>query len=357
MNGTAVAIGNGNGVGSAASAADPRLPSLKKDNCIVPGRYRQIFSAQENIRLYIQRFGENNVGALTVTAAECLEAADFQRRWHSFINALRPIFPTGMWTRERQPRSGNWHAHAVVNVGWDIKTNFPRAQVLDGFYANVDRRLRELWKRLRKAAASRGLGRIELLPLRYDAEVCAKYFTKYLTKSLGSEKCVGEERCHLFGRWGGVRFVFPRFSFLSARIMQKRKQLLAQMLELGSETELAKMLGPHWWFHHGEVVREMIMPLDYYMVGPVGNRRLDEIGRRALSRDWPSWPDDLPGEDVIERSQFNVFHSIGCRLFGRNSKEASNFAWSFFERREYVPQILNRGDRPRLLKLASRDES
>ena len=111
--------------GSRRGAPLPRLPCLKKDNCIVNGRYRAVFVAQENIRLYIWKFGEQNVGALTVTAADCLEAAEFQDRWHSFLNSLRKIFsPTGMWARERQPRSGNWHAHAVVNVGWDTKPTF-----------------------------------------------------------------------------------------------------------------------------------------------------------------------------------------------------------------------------------------
>src|SRR6266478_7289756 len=119
--------------GCGAVAPLPRLPCLKKDNCIVNGRYRAVFVAQENIRLYIWKFGEQNVGALTVTAAECLEASDFQEKWHSYLNALKKIFPTGMWTRERQPRSGNWHAHAAVNVGWNIKKDFPREQVEHGF--------------------------------------------------------------------------------------------------------------------------------------------------------------------------------------------------------------------------------
>jgi hypothetical protein len=173
--------------------------------CIVNGRYRSIFVAQENIRLYIWKYGEQNIGALTVTAADCLEAQEFQSKWHSYLNALKKKFPTGMWTRERQPRSGNWHAHAAVNVGWDIKTDFPRDQVQRGFYANVDSRLRDLWRYLREKAASHGFGRVELLPLKYDGAACARYFTKYLAKSLGSEKCSGEEKCRLFGIW--VAFV------------------------------------------------------------------------------------------------------------------------------------------------------
>jgi hypothetical protein len=67
--------------GCAASAALPRLPCLKKDNCIINGRYRSVFVAQENIRLYISKFGDQNVGALTVTLADCIEASEFQNKW------------------------------------------------------------------------------------------------------------------------------------------------------------------------------------------------------------------------------------------------------------------------------------
>ena len=95
------------------SGGAPGLPSLKKDNCIRRYRFKPVFVAQENIRLYIEKFGERNVGVLTVTTpSACLLAAEFQRMWHSFqSNVLKELFPTGMWNRERQPRSGNWHAH------------------------------------------------------------------------------------------------------------------------------------------------------------------------------------------------------------------------------------------------------
>ena len=343
----------GESAGCGAQAPLPRLPCLKKDNCIVNGRYRSVFVAEENIRLYIGRHGEDNIGSLTVTAADCLEAADFQLRWHSYLNALRKVFPTGMWTRERQPRSGNWHAHAAVDVGWDIKTNFPRQQVQRGFYANVDPRLRQVWKYLREKAASHGFCRVELLPLKHRGAICARYFTKYLAKSLGSEKCSGEERCRLFGVWGGVRFAHSRFSFLTSRIVQKRKKWLAEMLELGDETKLSEALGPHWWFHFGKALCEVIMPYDFYKVGPVANRQFDELGLRALEHDWAAWPGE-PSSDIIERSQFNLFLDIGVHMFGRNSGQAMDYAMYFMEKRHLVAPILRTPNPQGALKLQIR---
>jgi hypothetical protein len=308
-----------------APATAPALPSLKKDNCITNGKYRSVFVAQENIRLFIWKTGEENVGALTVTAAECLEVREFQEKWHSFLNALKKELPCGMWTRERQPRSGNWHAHAAVNVGWDIKSDFPRDQVAKGFYANVDARLRDLWKYLREKAASRGLGRVELLPLKYSGSACARYFTKYLTKALPSEKLSGDEKCRLFGVWGGVRFVHSRFSFLSSRIVQKRKEWLAQELELSDGAQLAQRLGPHWWFHFGAPLCEVIMPIGFYKIGPKDDLRWDDIGLNAHIRDCAAWP-GLPPDDGMRHSQFTLFRDIGAHLFGTHSREAIQFA-------------------------------
>jgi len=308
-----------------ASATASALPSLKKDNCIINGNYRSVFVAQENIRLYIWKFGEQNVGVLTITVADCISASEFQKKWHSFLNALRKIFPTGMWVRERQPRSGNWHAHTVVNIGWDIRTNFPFDEVRKGFYANVDQQLRAVWKRLREIAESHGFGRTELLPLKYHGPACSRYLTKYLTKTFGSGKLLGEERCRLFSPWGPVRFVHRRFSFLSSRIVQKKKQWLAQVLDLSDETCLASAVGRRWWLAIRDSLSQLIMPAEFYMIGPDCNRDFDSIGLRACQIDWPTWPEP-PSWDLIQRSQFNLFHDVGLLLFDGDSQRAIRFA-------------------------------
>jgi len=309
----------------------PRLPSLKKDNCIVNGKYRSAFVAQENIRLYIWKFREQNVGVLTVTIADCIEAAEFQRKWHSFLNALRKIFPTGMWVRERQPRSGNWHAHAVVNVSWDIKTNFPFDQVRKRLYANVDERLRQLWRQLREISEAHGFGRIELLPIKHSGQAYARYLTKYLTKEFGLSKLLGEERCRLFSVWGKVRFVRPKFTFLTSRIIQKKKLWLAQILELPDETCLASALGPRWWFHIGEALSQVIMPIDFYRVGSSGGRDFDQIGMRQWIADWMGFAGEQPA-GMMERSHFNLFYNVGVHCFEQTPEGATRLAINLVEK-------------------------
>lgn len=171
----------------AAPAAGPVLPCLKKDNCIRSGRHRSVFRAEESIRLYVQKHGENNCALLTITTpAECLEAKQFQAKWHSYhSNVLRKMFATGMWVRERQPRTGNWHSHAVVALEWDVRTGFPFDEVRARRYKDVDPRLRELRRQLRDSSVSHGFGRTELIPLKHRGRACASYLTKIPSKGSG----------------------------------------------------------------------------------------------------------------------------------------------------------------------------
>jgi len=328
-----------------ASATAPALPCLKKDNCIRPGRHRSVFRAEESIRLYIQKYGENNCALLTITTpSECLETKEFQAKWHSYhSNVLRKRFRTGMWIRERQQRTGNWHAHAVVNLGWDVRMAFPFAEVEARIYKNVDPRLRELWKELRESAASYGFGRTELIPLKYSGRACASYLTKYLAKAFNSAKSVGEEKSRLFSPWGGERFVYPGFVFLASRITQKRKQWLAEALGVDTPAQLKVFLGPHWWFFFGKALSEVILPDEYYKVGSPGETRWDDLGLGACARDWAAWPGE-PNEDVAQRSRFNLLADIGTHIYGKG--QGSNFAANSMSQR---PEVSGREPDPQLL--------
>ena len=270
----------GESAGCGAQAPLPRLPCLKADNCIRTARRKQLFVAQENIRLYIERFGVSNVGLLTITTrSECLTARDFQAKWHSFrTNVVKRMFPTGMWVRERQQRTGNWHAHAVVDLGRDVRTEFPFDQVKRGLYANVDAGLRCIWKVLRQKASSHGFGRTELLPIRQNGSKCARYLTKYLGKAFGSEKTFGEEKCRLFGVWGGVRFVHSQFDWVSNRIIRKRKMWLAATAGVDGFEGFRALYGPRWSFVIGEALMKVILPVEFYQVKKVDRYEWDDLG-------------------------------------------------------------------------------
>ena len=314
--------------GTGAAAVGSALPSLKKDNFPRKQKWKSQFVAEENIKGYIVRFGELNVGLLTVTVSDCLSAKDFQILWYPFMKALRKLFPHGMWIRERQPRSGNWHAHCIVNLGRDFKTGFPFAQVEKKFYANVAPWIRELWKILRELAEKYGFGRIELLPLKHSGKACARYLTKYLSKAMGSEKAEGEEKCRLFGVWGKVRSVLPKFCLVKSRIIEKRKEWLAADSELADKSLIKQMFGPHWWHHLGETLKNVIMPVEYYQIRINGELVWDDLGRTAYEADLQEFADLSNDEDKVRESLYQFYYAQGKYIFGGETNQAHEHAMS-----------------------------
>ncbi|HMJ90399.1 MAG TPA: hypothetical protein VK530_11310 [Candidatus Acidoferrum sp.] len=307
-----------------------------------------MFVAQENMRLYIEKFGVDRVGLLTITVpGECLSARDFQSRWHSFrTNVLVKLFKTGMWVRERQIRTGNLHAHAVVNLGRDVRTSFPFEEVQQGFYANVDAELRSIWKQLRERAKGYGFGRTELLPVKRTGAGCARYLTKYLGKAFVSEKCVGEERCRLFGVWGGVRFVHARFDWASSRIMRRRKQWLAETAQLVDTDGFRGLYGNQWWFVIGDALMKVILPIQFYQIEKRGKYEWDDLGWFAYQADLGRYP-DLISDDARRRRSLFDFYCVEGAAFDMAPGQAARYAMGrigYLEQngRQLDPQILLR---------------
>jgi hypothetical protein len=204
----------------------PRFPCIREGQLhrsnVRKGRRKQVAAARLRLRALVERVGIKRIAVLTVTTAdECRSSADFQRRWHSFrTHVLSRWLTPGVWMRERQPRTGNWHAHALVDAGFDIQTEFPFEDVSRNNYRSVRREVRSLWKRLREEALRYGFGRTQLLPIderRGGADAVVGYLTRYLSKSFSSEKLSGEEKGRLLGMWGlrGMDLLYPDYGAIS----------------------------------------------------------------------------------------------------------------------------------------------
>src|SRR6184192_2406905 len=117
--------------GCGAQAPLPRLPCHESSNLNGTANRKRLFAAQENMRGYVRRVGEDRIGVLTVTTADqCRSLMEFQRRWNSLMtNFVRRLWRSGVWVRERQIRTGNWHGHALVDVGFEIRLGFPFEEV------------------------------------------------------------------------------------------------------------------------------------------------------------------------------------------------------------------------------------
>jgi hypothetical protein len=80
------------------------------------------------------------------------------------------------------------------------------------------------------------------------------------------------------------------------------------------------------------------------------HRHFDDLTLRALERDWAAWLGE-PSDDLMNRSQFNLFHDIGIHLFGRNSRRALDYAIYFFEKRQNTSQVFEVSDPQRYFAL------
>lgn len=236
-----------------SAGAAPALSLAQKDNC---NNRRSQFVAEQNIGWYIRFSGEDRVmvGYLTCPGAQSL--IEFQRKWHSFLTGvLSKVFVSGMWVRERQSRTGEWHAHFVVVVGFDVRSRYPWEEVARRDYRNVDQTIRDLWKVLREGSKTYGFGRSNLEPIKTSGEAAARYVSKYLSKRTGSTKMVGEEKARLFGLWGTRRYCSSQFSWNTSggRESRVKKKLIAQCLALISRSNInghddfRRVLGRKWW--------------------------------------------------------------------------------------------------------------
>jgi len=80
-----------------------------------------------------------------------------------------------------------------------------------------------------------------------------------LAKVRGSDKSKGEEKCRLFGAWGGVRYVITPFSFVRSRILRKRKAWLAAEMGIEFYADFKTMFGKRWWHHLGQFLLDVVM--------------------------------------------------------------------------------------------------
>ena len=183
-----------------ASAPAPAFLHLGKDKCNGSGKSK--FVAEENIR-YLFSLQARITSAFSSRLFLMVCRLRNSKRNGTVFNWSAPQ-NLSEWDvdAERQPRSGCWHCHAVVDMRRDIKTGFPFEEVARKDYRNVDRELRALWRLVRMKAKAYGFGWNTLEPIKTNGKVAAKYLAKYLSKAQSSDFRVGEERARLFGVWG-----------------------------------------------------------------------------------------------------------------------------------------------------------
>lgn len=123
----------------------------------------------------------------------------------------------------------------------------------------------------------------------------------------------------------GATCVLSTFaSPLCRRGLYKEKAIFAEEMLYADPRELTK-LSKHWWFHFGRSLAEVAMPDDFYNVGPAESRYIDDIGLKAIVRDFQDQT-EICNKDPITRSHFNLFSDVGSYLFRGSRRQALEFA-------------------------------
>ena len=140
-----------------------------------------------NVHQFIETFGLNHVGFLTLTFADDVqEVKEAQRRFHSLrTNFLKKHFEHYICVYERM-KSGRIHFHLIVNTREDIRRGLNFKQIQARNYTSANKALRQLWQILRENMDKYGFGRSELLPVKTNSKGLARYVAKYISKHINS---------------------------------------------------------------------------------------------------------------------------------------------------------------------------
>lgn len=142
-----------------------------------------------NVHQFIETFGINHVGFLTLTFADDVQdVKEASRRFHSLrTNFLSKHFKHYICVYERT-KKGRIHFHLIVNTREDIRRGLNFAAIAARNYTSANPALRQLWKLIRENVGKYGFGRSELLPVKTNSKGLARYVAKYIAKHIDSRK-------------------------------------------------------------------------------------------------------------------------------------------------------------------------
>lgn len=188
---------------------------------------KSAFALGLNVQNFVDVFGLNNLGFLTLTFADNVTYfKEASKRFHSLrTHVLNVRYKAYVKVMERT-KKGRIHYHLLVALRSDIRTGFDFQAVENSDYRSANKALRDEWVFWRKNARKYGFGRTELLPIRSTSEGIANYVGKYIGKHvearLDEDKGV---RLVEYSRGAkNAKIANTRFMFLSEGSRQWRKK-------------------------------------------------------------------------------------------------------------------------------------
>lgn len=217
-----------------------------------------------NVQRLIEKEAQSvdHVGFLTLTFPDSVTSnKEASRRFHSFrTHYLSKHEAFGNWVnqKERQKNrgkkegnSGAWHYHLIVTLNGDIRSGVNWEELAKGNYRSANPFLRSLWKDLRENLEKYGFGRSELLPIRTNAEMMARYIGKYISKHIGQreEEDKGVRLTSYSSDWvkNSVKFAW---NTANAHEWRRKLAKFAETLGCSELYQLSEKLGPGWVYKY-----------------------------------------------------------------------------------------------------------
>lgn len=225
--------------------------TVSQSNLFTGYHRKQAFVLEENVKKFVQTFGLNNVGFLTLTFRDNVEDnKEASRRYKSLEhNFLAKEFGERLLVKERQKR-GAWHYHLLVDCKKDIRTGFDFDAIKDRNYKSASPDLRVIWSRLRMGLRKYGFGRHELLPIKTNDEAISKYVGKYLSKHVNA-RTDQDKGVRLFSCSAGFAKSVTSMAWNSDGSKEWRRKVskFADIVNVKNEIEIARRYGAKWAYH------------------------------------------------------------------------------------------------------------
>ncbi|UEC24341.1 rolling circle replication-associated protein [Pasteurella canis] len=229
---------------------------------------KSAFALGLNVQNFVDVFGLNNLGFLTLTFADNVTYfKEGSKRFHSLrTHVLNVRYKAYVKVMERT-KKGRIHYHLLVALDSDIRTGFDFEAIQNSDYRSANKALRDEWAFWRKNAKNYGFGRTELLPIRSTSEGIANYVGKYIGKHVEARldedkgvRLVEYSRGAKNAKVANTRFMF--LSDGSRQWRQKCEKFAFLMMKtrgcIPTMDGLAKELGSNWAYKW----RDFILSLD-----------------------------------------------------------------------------------------------
>lgn len=158
---------------------------VKQFNELSTQHKKSAYALEVNVHAFVEKFGLNKVGFLTLTFADRItDPKEAQRRFNSLRkNILAPRYKNYVRVYERQ-KDGTVHYHLLISCKCDIRTGLNHQALKRRDYRSAGAYLRNEWKYLRENLNKYGFGRAELTPIKSNSKGISKYVSKYLGKHI-----------------------------------------------------------------------------------------------------------------------------------------------------------------------------